>query len=364
MSFLKNIFGGSGKKITSNQEFWEWFAQNQNKFAESIRTNQSIQENFIVPVGNKLNELREGFSFLAGREKDGTLELIITPDGIVKNVVFCEELVKAAPPILGWTFLALKRELDITSVGIEMGGFNFGSDTLSFFPVIVENKPDFIEICVVHKQYDNKKHDLFFSGTCIFLDNYLGELHFITTVDNLRVVGPSSAQSELIPIEKLKDFLMWREKEFVEKYSGVRRNTDEDGHATFEAELPNGNPFIAVINSDAIHWDAVASHPWILQIELGYDGKKNNGLPDDSTYQKLNQFEDAIMAQLKDEQGYINVGRETGDNSRITYFACKEFRNPALVADQISRQFSGSLDIKFDVFKDKYWQTFDRFKSN
>ncbi len=364
MSFLKNIFGGSGKKISSNKEFWDWFGQNQSKFAESLRNNRNVQDEFIVPVNTKLNELRQGYSFLAGRDKEGTLELIITPDGIVQNAVFCEELVKVAPTIPGWTFLALKRELDITNVNIEMGGAVFGRESLSFYPSVIEGKPDIIEICVVHNQYDSKKHDLFFSGTCIFLDNYLGEIRVMTMIDNLKVEGPGGNHPELIPIEKLKDYLIWREKEFVEKYSGSRRDTDNDAHSTYEAELGNGTPYIAVINTDAINWDAVASHPWILQIESGYNGSKNNGLPDDATYQQLVQMEEALISQLKDADGYINVGRETGDNSRITYFACKEFRKPVLVAEQISKQFGISLDIKFEMFKDKYWQTFDRFRSN
>lgn len=364
MNFLKNIFGSSTKKISSNKEFWEWFVQHQDKFAEAIRSNNNIENLFIAPVNARLNELRDGYSFLAGCEKDGTLELIITPDGIAKNVVFCEELVEAAPPIAGWKFLALKRELDISNVNVEMGGFAFSKETMFFYPLTIAGKPDFIEICIVHKQYDKKKHDLFFSGSCIFLDNYLGELHFLTTVDNLRVEGLDNNGPELVPIDKLKDYLLWREKEFIEKYSGVRRNTDNDAHSTFEAELPNGTPYIAVINTDAIKWDSVASHPWILQIETAYDGSKNNGLPDEATYEKLNQLEEALLSRLQDKDGYINVGRETGDNSRLTYFACKEFRRPALVTDDVFNKFRSTLNIKFDLFKDKYWQTFDRFRAN
>ena len=36
---------------------------------------------------------------------------------------------------------------------------------------------------------------------------------------------------ELIPISKLKDFLTWREKEFIEKYEGTRHNTENDSYA-------------------------------------------------------------------------------------------------------------------------------------
>ena len=51
----------------------------------------------------------------------------------------------------------------------------------------------------------------------IFLDNFLGELNFVTTIDHVSVIGKKDAEKELVPIGKLKDFLMWREKEFLSR---------------------------------------------------------------------------------------------------------------------------------------------------
>ena len=41
-------------------------------------------------------------------------------------------------------------------------------------------------------------------------------------------MAKAKIKKELIPIEKLKDFLIWRQKEFIEKYEGTRRNTIDD----------------------------------------------------------------------------------------------------------------------------------------
>src|SRR5690606_31259503 len=97
------------------------------------------------------------------------------------------------------------------------------------------------------------------NGTYIFLDNYLGELNFATVIDNITVIAQEDAENELIPIEKLKDFLIWRQKEFTEKYEGIRHDTKQDNHSGLEAELESGNKLIAIINSDLLNWDRKAS---------------------------------------------------------------------------------------------------------
>ena len=73
---------------------------------------------------------------------------------------------------------------------------------------------------------ENKKQIL--NGTYIFLDNFLGEIDFLNNIDNLTTVSKKEAKKELVPIEKLKDFLTWRQKEFIEKYEGVRYDTEKE----------------------------------------------------------------------------------------------------------------------------------------
>jgi len=43
------------------------------------------------------------------------------------------------------------------------------------------------------------------------------------------------------------------------------------------------------------------------------------------TKKLLTTIEDAIMSALIDKEGYLNVGRQTSDNERKIYFACKEY---------------------------------------
>ena len=361
MSFLKNIFSKKDKPLKGNDDFWCWFQKNERAFFNVVKQEGNIEEGFFSKLSPKLEELREGYFYLTGMYDDNTVELVITVDGTVKNIVFVEELISSAPTITGWKFTALKPALNIENVNIEMEGYNFNKNNLNFYADHSSEYPDEIDITIVHNDFNEDNETTITNGSYIFLDNYLGELDFVGAIDNVTITGKEEGQSELIPIEKLKDFLIWRQKEFVEKYDGIRYNTEDDTYSLLEAELENGNAIIAVINTDLLNWESKASHPWILHIEIPYNGEKTNGMPDDQTRNLLEEIEDKILGELKDFEGYLHIGRQTADGLREIYFACKDYRKPSKVIDQILISYSNEIEMNYDIFKDKYWQFFNRF---
>jgi hypothetical protein len=138
------------------------------------------------------------------------------------------------------------------------------------------------------------------------------------------------------------------------------QNTDTAEFSILEAELESGNKLIATINTDILNWDKKASHPWIATLEIQYDGQSHNGMPDETTYQLLNEVEEKALEQLKDFDGHLNIGRQTANNLREVYFACKDFRKPSKVLHQLTKDYP-QTDIKYDIYKDKYWKSFNRF---
>ncbi len=361
MSFLKSIFNRKEQPINSYADFWGWFLENEKKFHNVLKNQGDIKRVFFDKLAPKLNELKDGFWYLAGMYDDNISELVLTPDGVIKNIVFVEELVQAAPKMVDWKFTALKPAIDIKNVRIKMADYIFDKENLSFYSIDHKNYPDEIDIVVVHNDYNERDESTIINGTYIFLDNYLGELNSVTTIDNLKVISKNQAEKELISISKLKDFLIWREKEFIEKYKGLRHNTDNDNYSSLEATLESGLPLLAIVNSDLLCWDSKASHPWIITVELKYNGKNNNGMPNDMTYQLLNEIEDKIMIELKDSDGYLNIGRQTADSVREIYYACIDFRKPSKVLHRIKKEYQNSIEFDFDIYKDKYWQSFNRF---
>ena len=349
------------KPIHPYTEFWAWFQKNENTFYKVVKNEGNLERDFFDKLSPKLAEIKDGFFFLTGMYDDSTAELVLTADGAVKNFVFVEELVEAAPKIDGWRFTAHKPAMEIEGFDLNMNGYTFNTDTLHFYPNTNLAYPDELDITVVHDEYSAENSQEVANGVYIFLDNYLGELKSATEIDNLVVSGKGEMQGDLIPISKLKAYLEWRQKEFVEKYEGIRHDTESDAFSILEAELDSGNNLVAVINTDMLEWNAKASHPWILTVEIPYKGGANNGMPDDITYKLLDKVEEEMLAELKDIDGYLNIGRQTADNMREIYFACKDFRNPSKVIYDIQLKYSDELEISYDIYKDKYWISFNRF---
>lgn len=361
MNFLSKIFTKKEEPIKSYSDFWNWFQKHAQHFHKAVKKGDNIEQHFFNKLEPKLNELKDGFYFLTGISNSNTAELVITADGNIKNIVFVEELVNTAPKIDGWKFTALKPALNIDDVNIGMAGYKFNQEKINFYSNDNPDYPDEIDITIVHKDLNNENRSEIVNGTYIFLDNYLGELNFVNIIDKLSIIGSQEVEKKLIPINKLSDFLTWRQKEFIEKYEGKRTDTSNDTFSILEAELKNGRKLIAAINTSLLEWDCKASHPWILSFEIKYNGENYNGLPEKEIYELLSSYEDELKEVLTDKEGYLYIGRQSADNLREIYFACKDFRKPSKVAFAFQKKHENKEDINYDVYKDKYWISFNRF---
>lgn len=361
MNFLKTLFNKNEPPTPSYSNFWKWFSKNEQRFYRVIKEQGDIENDFFKELGGQLDELRKGFYFLAGMSGEDQAELVFTADGIIKNIVFVEELVAAAPALNNWKITALKQPVSMNKSSIKMNDYQFDDSTMDFYSIDHPTMPDEIDLVVTHKDWTEDNKNIITNGVYLAIDTYLGELKSITTIDNLHIIAPTEATQKLIPLTKLKDFLIWREKEFVEKYKGVRQQIETGNYLSAEATLNNGLPLFAIINADLLEWEHKASHPWLALIQIQYDGADNNGLPDDPIFALLNEIEDTILGELKDIDGYLNVGRQTADSVREIYFYCVDFRHPSKVLDSISVAYQDQIEVSFELYKDKYWQTLDRF---
>ncbi|MBL8183127.1 MAG: DUF695 domain-containing protein [Blastocatellia bacterium] len=371
MGFLKNLFGAKDEpntidnvRVTTKEEFWSWFQTREREFSASIRTTEleNMERTIFGPLSDKLGQLRDGIYFQMGMAGDDTAELVLTPEGNPKNIAFVEELIAAAPSIHGWLFTALKKPESGTY--IEMNGLRFGLETLKFYPNDHEDLPDLVDITIVHDEFGGGSDKTIKNGSFLFLDNYLGELDFLTKIDHVSFSSPADATKDLIPIDALPNFLDTRAALFVEKYDGVRIFTDSDPHVIMEATHESGHRLVATVNEELLKWDKKASHPWILFVTIEYDCTHHGGLPDAETADELNAIEDSITAKLRDQDGYLNVGRDAANNTRTIYFACIEFRNASKVLDRVIKDYTGKLSINYEIAHDKYWQAVDHFRQN
>ncbi len=347
-------------KKATHQEFWTWFSSNEKDFFKAVKEYEKIEENFLDAVLPKLKELNDNFFILTGMSDDSTAELIVTVDGQIKDIVYAEELIKASPSLNHWKFTALKPESDIEDVSIRMDDYTFTKENIYFYSNEDEDYPDEIDLIFVHDELNEQNENEVINGTFLFIDNYLGELNFVTQIDNFSISKKEDAEKELIPIEKLKDFLSWREREFTEKYDAATIKTTEDSYSLLEGTLENGFLMLATVNVDLLQWDKKASHPWISVLRIKYQGDEDNGFPNDKDYDLFNLIEDEMTLELKTEEGNLNLGRETADNIREIYFVSKDFRKVSKVLAETVEKYP-DYDMSFEIYKDKYWQSFERY---
>lgn len=347
--------------MTSYADFWNWFAQYEKDFHRRVRQQDNIAGYFLGKALPRLQEVQEGIHLLTGMATEETADLVLSANGDLKNMVFVDEAIAAAPSLEGWQFKALRPQMDMGERGIVMGEYEFSKNKISFYEVPDADYPDEVNIVLVHSELTDENRDLMTNGTYIFLDHLLGEWNFATLIDSVEVRSTEEATEELVPIEKISDFLLWRQKEFVEKYEGTRKDTQNDQHALYEGEQEDGSPLIALMNTNLLAWDAKASHPWILVVEINYDGSPNNGLPDELSNELLNEIEDKLLAKLRDKEGYLNLGRQSANGTREIYFACQEFKKSSKEVSLICEEYDEITSMEYDIYKDKYWRSLARF---
>lgn len=312
--------------IKSYAAFWNWFQNNEKSFFDVVKNypNRNIEKDFFIKLSSKLTEFKEGFNFLVGMSNDKTVELNFTADGIIKNIVFMEELVEQAPKITGWKFVAHKPAVNINKIKIHMADYTFNKDNLFFYSNEDANYPDKINISVVHSDLTEKNRDVITYGIYIFLDSYLGELNAVTIIDNIKIIGKHEAKQKLMPIKNLKKVLIEKHKKFIAKYEGIRYHKNNDEHSTLVLESKSKDKLFAIINTQLLNWDNKASHPWVATFVIKYKSTSNE-ICNNKIYELLQEIEDEMICSLPDKDGYLNIGKQIAYEEKIIYFACKDF---------------------------------------
>jgi len=163
MSFFNKLFGKKSKKkeveISSIADFWNWFIIHENTFYNIVNKGKNIEELFLNKSEVALSQLREQVWQVTGMYNDNTAELILTPDGNIKNVAIIEDLVRQAPNLSNWKFTALKQPVDKFDFTISMNGIEFNEDNISFYSNDYPDRPDLISITIVHKDWGESQRE-------------------------------------------------------------------------------------------------------------------------------------------------------------------------------------------------------------
>ena len=367
MNFLKKLLTKK-TSASADRPLWEWFLENEPTLFNVVKSKDSRQVNdrFLKAVMPRLQAVCDTLYCEVGMFDETRAELVISAQGDVKSFVFAEELVAAAPDLTRWKFTALKPPLGFHNNSIHINGYVFNCQNISFSYDDDPGYPDEIRLSFVYNDITEENRNIVTQGVFLLLETVLGERDCATLIDHVTVKGPSPENQSLIPMEKLIDFLNWKEKEFVERYQDVRHATESDNYSGLEGEDAQGLPSIGVVNHDLLHWDGKASHPWMMVIEIDYTKTKSvisKGMPDEKHYQSMCRLEEELTRLLTDSAGYLTLGRETYKGKTTLYMACKEYRIASKTTHDLLQTHKALLAGSYNIYKDKYWRTMEKFRA-
>ena len=185
------------KSKKGQQEFWDWFAANRERYANLAEV--SDLEARLDEVGQQLHRVdkRLAFAFLSNPTDER--EFIISADGDIEAFPVVESLVAAAPELGGWKIIAFRQRGDAGAV-IQIGAVELGPEQMWF---------------ALEKDGDQVGLELYFGGielsdevagaAFILLDVALGEYDVETKVGFVErhQLQPDADVTRLRPFEDL-----------------------------------------------------------------------------------------------------------------------------------------------------------------
>lgn len=346
--------------VCSAEAFWEWFEANEYRFRGAGGDVLKINA-FLNELMARLQLFNRWLKMLIGPYAREQWELIVTADADIALFSRVEELVGAAPKTEGWIFTALKPGFGLDQIRIDMHGREFSARTMQFYPEVNPAYPDKIKIVLVHKDYDPAKADEFRMGSFVLIENGIGERAAATRIDEYHVRSfPSGSENiSLITLDKLDQYLAWREKEFVEKYEHVDHARPKDQWGVLEGKTRNGHPIFAALNRGYRNWPFKPAYPWLGILEIRYNGDKK-GLPSEAQFREMDLIEKEIVSLLPPAK-VIHTGHTTLNHCRTIYLFTSDYRtiaNPLM--DYVDKKKT-PYKMEFFIRKDKYWEGLGEF---
>lgn len=347
-------------EINSVSSFWQWFVEHESDFFNKIKRETGTGKEVIGQIIENVQKYHEGVFGLIGFDEDGKLELVLTADGVLKNIVFVEDLVSAAPVLNNWRFTSLKPQQNSFDYSIDWNGFEFNKSKLKFYANIDDNYPDEISILLTHPDYsDEDVYSQIINGSLIYLDNCLGEINMACRIDYIDLVKETDIDAKnLIPIEKLDSYLNWREQEYLQKYEQKSTVFPEESYVVMEGEL-DGTPIFAVINNSWANWQFKPMFTWLIKISIDFEGNET-GLPDTDQLSEIQKLEDEVIARLNPKNICV-VGRVTNNHQSSVFIYSNEYRECSRIVYEILKEQVTDMDLDYQISKDKYWRAVEQY---
>ena len=191
------------------KEFWAWFATHDLEF---LRLG-TADDPFWNLALEQLKKVDENFWFELSHHRHPAREFIVTAEGHVESFPMAEELVRLAPKIEGWTFIALKpaQGFQFTT---NYEGTLFDPHQMWFLPLQNESRPGDLGIQIAVPRLDGMDKIVAHNAVLVILDTALGERSAALDLQYTEVTDvPADPPAEgYMELPELADYIAWRKK--------------------------------------------------------------------------------------------------------------------------------------------------------
>ena len=190
------------------EKFWAWFATHKLEFSRSV-----LDEPFWDIALEQIKKVDEHLWFELSRDSHPAREFIVTAEGHVSSFPIAEKLVRLAPNLEGWAFIALKppQGFQFTTT---YEGTRFDPREMWFLPLESKSHPRDLGVRIAVPGLDCMDKTTAQSAVLVILDTGLGERSAALDLQHTEVTElPTDPESlGYVELPELADYVAWRKK--------------------------------------------------------------------------------------------------------------------------------------------------------
>lgn len=192
-------------------EFWSWFTANNLKYLFLSDVDSIEKENLLDEFQKHLHEYCDELHFEIGGHPDHDQEVVITAEGKKEYFDAAEELVRRAPSLKNWTFVALKQASGFNHT-LEYLGIKYDPSKLWFLPLKSNKNPSGLGIRVGYELFDSGKQDITLWATYLLIHKCIGEKAASLDIQHVEVgaLPENPDKNGYIEFVELQKYIDWR----------------------------------------------------------------------------------------------------------------------------------------------------------
>lgn len=314
------------------RRFWDWFRAR----ADKVRQDPGRH---AEEISEMLGRLEAGLAWEMGGPKGGPFEFIVRSESSELRHR-THEIVKAAPPLEGWSFSSWRQPMTVQGFTLQVDqgrSFDLGKFSAD---VSEDDRFPFLHLVVSSPEISEDPGDSEKYAGYLALDAILGEKTVEDAVDSIefRRTPPGKVGAAMLRDEVVRRLAAAR---------GRPHPARTDQWAMMEGKK-EGKPLLAMVCT-GLGPSLVVTHPWRLDVRLAMKETYPNGIATSGELEAVRPVEDRLVERVESRGGAVWTHR-THDGERTTSFYVPD---PAGLAGELAgiardAGYAATVPVEYD----------------